>query len=508
MTKSAVSQISDLKIEYRAIDSLKMNASNPRRHHKTQIGKLAKSLQTFGFIVPVLVDPALQLVAGHGRILAAKSIGLKRVPTCSIEHLTAAQLQAFTIADNRLTDLSEWDDQTLAEELKRLSDLELNFEINVTGFDVGEIDFRIESLGSNSSRAECEPIPPPGPAVTRPGDLWQLGGHRVLCGNALESDSYVTLMGREKAAMVFVDPPYNVKIDGHATGLGAVRHREFAMACGEMSKAEFTDFLKRSFTLLAQNCSDGALSYVCMDWRHSYEILCAAQSLYDLQNICVWSKDNAGMGSLYRSQHELIFVFKSGKGRHRNNVQLGRFGRSRSNVWRYSGTNRLGTTSEEEQLTQNHPTVKPVRLIADAILDVTARGDIVLDAFCGSGSTVLAAERTGRSCRAVEIDPLFVDLIVRRWQLYTGENARNTRTGASFNASESGTEKCSAKKATTSAMANRRGIRNSKRAPPEIKRDAPRDRKTLRHFLKVNSQSKLRSRKMVSAKEFQSEKES
>jgi DNA modification methylase len=240
-------------------------------------------------------------------------------------------------------------------------------------------------------------------------------------------------MGEERAAMVFSDPPYNVPIDGHATGLGAIHHRSFAMAAGEMSPAAFAVFLARSLRNQAAFCLGGALLYLCMDWRHMTELLAAGREAdAELHNLCIWVKDNSGMGSLYRSQHELVFVFKTGNGTHRNNVQLGRFGRNRSNVWQYPGINSFSRKTEEGNLLALHPTVKPVALVADAILDCTARGDIVLDGFLGSGTTVIAAERTGRRCYGMELDPAYVDTIIRRWQKLTGGFARHAETGRSF----------------------------------------------------------------------------
>jgi hypothetical protein len=276
--------------------------------------------------------------------------------------------------------------------------------------------------------------------VTRPGDLWLLGPHRVLCGSALEAGSYATLMAlgdrggeAERAAMAFTDPPYNVPVAGHVCGLGAVKHREFAMAAGEMDAAEFTAFLNTAFGHMALHSLDGSLHFVCMDWRHIPELQAAGDAVYtETKNVCVWAKDNAGMGSLYRSQHELVFVFKAGRAPHRNNVELGRHGRHRSNLWSYPGVNSFGRRSEEGDLLALHPTVKPVKMVADAMLDCTARGDLVLDPFLGSGTTLIAAERVGRRCRALELDPLYVDTAIRRWQALTGDVARNARTGRAF----------------------------------------------------------------------------
>jgi hypothetical protein len=224
-----------------------------------------------------------------------------------------------------------------------------------------------------------------------------------------------------------------VPIDGHAGGLGAIHHRPFAMGCGEMDRSEFTAFLQQAFRNLAAFSLDGALQYICMDWRHLDELLAAGRDIYGgLKNLCVWVKDNAGMGSLYRSQHELVFVFKHGRKGHRNNVQLGQFGRNRSNVWRYPGANSFARGGEEANLLALHPTVKPAAMIADAILDCSARGEVVLDGFLGSGTTVIAAERTGRRCYGLELDPVYVDTIIRRWQVLTGGSARHADSGRLF----------------------------------------------------------------------------
>jgi DNA modification methylase len=427
--------VRSLNVIVRPIGTLKLNPANPRAHHPQQIRQLGRSIQTFGFNVPILIDGNLNVITGHGRILAAQHLGLKEVPTICLDHLSAAQARAFIIADNRLAEISSWNDSLLAEQLRELSELDLDFSLEITGFEMGEIDLRIESLASAESDDDAltERTPINGPPVSRPGNLWKLGAHRIFCGNALDSEAYSRLMTEERAAMVFIDPPYNVPIDGHVSGLGATRHREFAMASGEMNEQQFSNFLAQSFALLARNSVNGSIHFCCMDWRHSGEILRAGNSVYtELKNVCVWVKSNAGMGSLYRSGHEFVFVFKSGRGAHQNNVELGKHGRDRSNVWPYSNANAFGRTSEEGPLFKLHPTVKPVRLVADALLDCSSRGDVVLDGFLGSGTTVIAAERTGRRCYGMEIDPLYVDTIVRRWQAYSGEAAVLAPTGKSF----------------------------------------------------------------------------
>ena len=426
-----------LEIVYRPIDELKPDLANARLHSKEQIRKLKKSIETFGFIVPALVDAELNIVAGNGRVAGARMAGHSEVPTVRLDHLSPAQLRAFTIADNRLSELATWDDRLLAQQLKDLSLLGLDFSLDVTGFEMAEIDLRIESLKNltqpNDDPADALPELPANPPLSKIGDLWMLGNHRVLCGSALDAAAFAALMGDERAAMIFTDPPYNVPIDGHASGLGAIRHRPFPMASGEMNTTEFIGFLCRAFRNLAGFSIDGSLHYICIDWRHVAELSAAGGEAYDeLKNLCVWVKDNARMGSLYRSRHELVFVFKHGRDGHRNNVQLGRFGRNRSNVWHYPGANSFARNGEEGNLLALHPTVKPVAMVADAILDASARRDIVLDAFLGSGTTVIAAERTGRRCHGLELDPAYVDATVRRWQTLSGRSALHGVSGRSF----------------------------------------------------------------------------
>jgi DNA modification methylase len=394
---------SSWQIIYRRIDELKPHPANPRRHSKKQIRQISNSIRTFGFNVPILIDRDGNVIAGHGRRLAARELGMSEAPTLCLDHLTPAQACAFRIADNKLTENGAWDDRLLAQQLQDLSLLGLDFSLELTGFEMPEIDLRIASLVDIPDRADdpadAVPDAPAGPAISRIGDQWLLDRHRLLCGTALDATVFTALMGEQRAAMVFTDPPYNVPIDGHASGLGAIHHRPFPMASGEMDRSEFAAFLRQALCNLAAFSIDGALHFVCMDWRHLDELLAAGRDAFgELKNLCVWVKDSAGMGSLYRSQHELVFVFKHGRNRHRNNVQLGQFGRNRSNVWRYPGANSFARRGEEGNLLALHPTVKPVAMVADAILDCSARGDIVLDAFLGSGTTVIAAERTGRRC--------------------------------------------------------------------------------------------------------------
>lgn len=420
-----------IAVVYRLITELKPDPRNPRIHGARQILQIARSIETFGFNVPVLIDADRKMIAGHGRIMAAQHLGLTEVPTICLSHLSEAQRRAYMIADNRLTEISTWDEKLLGEQLRDLAELDLDFSLEATGFEMGEIDLRIEQ---SKSEAQGEPDAaddisgvPDGPPVSRPGDLWLLGKDcRVYCGSALDASAYTKLMDDERAAVIFADPPYNVRIAGNVSGLGTVQHREFAMGSGEMTESQFTEFLAKAFSLFGRHSVDGSLHFLCMDWRHISEMLAAGRATYsELMNLCVWAKDNGGMGSLYRSQHELVFVFKNDKGRHTNNVQLGRFGRNRTNVWRYPSARSFSRSGDEGNLLAMHPTVKPVAMIADVLMDCTSRGEIVLDGFLGSGSTVIAAERTGRRCFGVEIDALYVDAIVRRWQAFTRDTARH-----------------------------------------------------------------------------------
>ena len=421
------------RAELRNLQTLKPYQHNARTHSKRQIEQIARSIERFGFLNPVLIDASGTIIAGHGRVEAAKLLGLAQIPTLRIEHLTDAEKRAYILADNKLAEKAGWDREILAIELQALVDMD--FEIELTGFEMAEVDFLLDEateikqspLLPEDSIPELSAEPP----VTKPGDLWLLGAHRLYCGDARDERAYETLMKGTKADFVFSDPPYNVPIDGHVSGLGRIRHRDFAMASGEMSQAEYTTFLEKVFRLLCAQTENGSIHDICIDWRHVFELLVAGRAVYhELKNICVWNKSNAGMGSFYRSQHELVLVWKNGTQPHVNNFELGQFGRSRTNVWNYAGVNSFKRERAAELAM--HPTVKPVALVADAIRDCSRRGGLVLDPFAGSGTVVIAAERTGRKARAIEIDPAYCDLIVKRWQDYTGKRATHGRTGVEF----------------------------------------------------------------------------
>jgi len=372
-------------------------------------------------------------VAGHGRVEAARLLSMDLVPTIQLETLTPDQIRAYVIADNRIAEKAGWDKSILAIELQHLMTADTELDVTITGFEILEVDLILEQAPTEPDRDDSFEVHETDRTVTQSGDLWVLGKHRILCGNALDENSYKTLMASRRASAAFIDPPYNVAIEGNVSGHGSIHHPEFAMASGEMNEAEFVAFLTTSLRLLARHSTNGSIHFVCMDWRHASELLAAGNQIYEaLLNLCVWVKNNGGIGSFYRSRHELVFVFKNGKGPHRNNVQLGRYGRNRTNVWEYPSVSAISRQGDEGNLLALHPTVKPVALIADALLDCSARGDIVLDTFLGSGSTLVAAERVGRICFGIEIEPRYVDVAIRRWQRHTGDRAVHLATGKYF----------------------------------------------------------------------------
>lgn len=421
-----------LRIEYRKIGDLQPYAGNSRTHSDKQIAQVAASIRQFGFTNPVLIDAGLRIVAGHGRVAAAKTLGMSDVPTIELAYLSDAERRAYVIADNRLAELADWDSDILAIELQDLSKLEFDFDLEITGFETAQFDNLLcEDVDQTDSPDDEIAEPDNGAAITQTGNIWLLGKHKLICGDAQSDSAYTRLMGDELARAVFTDPPYNVKIGGHVCGSGAIKHREFAMASGEMSTTRFTEFLNSTLKAMADVSHDGAIHFVCMDWRHMGELRVACSGIYsELKNLIVWAKSNGGMGTFYRSRHELVFVYKVGTAAHLNTFGLGETGRYRTNVWEYPGVNSFGVNQKNLEL---HPTVKPVALVADAIKDVTQRGDIVLDGFGGSGTTLIAAERTGRVARLVEIDANYCDVICRRFQALTGETAILKQTGKSFN---------------------------------------------------------------------------
>ena len=423
-----------LEIDYLPVGALKPYPRNAHTHSRKQIRQIADSIKAFGFTNPLLIDRDNMILAGHGRLEAAKALGMDRVPCVRLEGMSEAQKRAYVLADNKLALNAGWDEELLALELQELLTVDDGFDIGLTGFTIAEVDGLIEGLSVEEPAAPRDEEVPPlgdGPAITQPGDVWVLGRHRLICGDSLSPAVVATLMAGETAQMVFTDPPYNVAIEGNVSGLGKVKHREFAMAAGEMTKAEFTTFLERAFRNLSAFSIDGSIHFICMDWRHMGEMQSAGERVYsELKNLIVWAKDNGGMGTFYRSRHELIFAFKKATAPHINSFELGQHGRYRTNVWTYKGMNSFGGSRNDEILL--HPTVKPVAMIADAIKDVSTRNGIVLDLFGGSGSTMIAAHKTGRRGYLCELDPLYCDRIIRRWQVYARDDAVLEATGQSF----------------------------------------------------------------------------
>jgi DNA modification methylase len=414
---------SSMLVQQISVLRIKEAERNARTHSKKQIKQIQNSIVAFGWTSPILIDEHGTIIAGHGRFQAALELGFTEVPAFVLSGLSDAKKRALALADNKIASNAGWDRLLLAKELSELASVLPTFDldIDITGFEPAEFDV----LMGDHVDLEMDPGDVPAAieknAVTQTGDLWILGAHRLCCGDAGLASDVRNLMGVERAAVIFADPPFNVRIAG-VVGRGKTKHREFAHASGEMTPTQFTAFLERWMRLAARYSEDGSIHYICMDWRHLGELSSAGRQVYsEMKNLVVWAKTNAGQGSLYRSQHELIFVFKNGEAPHQNNVELGKHGRNRSNVWTYAGVNTFRTNRMDDL--SIHPTVKPIALVVDAMRDCSRRGDIVLDPFMGSGTTILAAERIGRRAFGLEIDPLYTDLAIRRWQALTGRDA-------------------------------------------------------------------------------------
>ena len=402
-----------------SIDPAATSARNARTHSRRQVDQIVASIEAFGFTNPILADPEGRLIAGHGRLLAARQMGMGEVPVIELAGLSEAQKKALRLADNKIALNAGWDVEILKLELAELRLPEFDMDLSLTGFSAGEVDVILQE--SAEPEEEVIPVVPSEPR-TRPGDIWQLGEHRVGCGDGRDQAFLRAVVGEGRSIdAAFLDPPYNVKINGHANARG--RHREFAMASGEMTTSAFRSFLGETLGACAAVSRQGAVHFVCMDWRHMDDVTASSAGIYDeLLNICVWNKSNAGMGSLYRSKHEMVFVYRVPGAPHFNAVELGKHGRNRTNVWDYASVNSLwGSRREDLAL---HPTVKPVAMVADAICDVTRRGELVLDIFLGSGTSLIAAERVGRVFRGVDIDPAYVDVAIARWENLTGKPAQ------------------------------------------------------------------------------------
>lgn len=420
-------------VERVPINQIKPNPRNTRLHSEKQVELLARGMDEFGIHSPPVLDENNIILCGHGRVEAAKKLGVEELPIIRVTGLTASQKKALAIADNKMATLGQDNLQVLSEELALLYDpeIELGFDPGITGYPEVELDqILVKPQASARPDPADEAVPTiMGPPVTDAGYVWQCGPHRLICGNALTNETYDKLMGDERAELVFNDVPYNVPNRGHVSRRAGVR--EFAMAGGEKAPEEYIEFLSTATVMAKRYTRGGAVVYMCIDWRHVLEMsMATAASFGPPKNLIVWVKENAGMGSFYRSQHELIFVYVVGQGEVINNFGLGGKGRFRTNVWRCPGFNSFGR--DRDDALSMHPTVKPVALVADAIRDCSRRKGIVLDAFGGSGTTMIAAQRTGRCARLIEIDPHYCDVIVRRWEAFTGKQATLVSTGQTF----------------------------------------------------------------------------
>ena len=418
----------NLRIEQRPLAELRPAGRQARDHDKRQLAAIKASISQFGFISPVLIDQQGRILAGNARVEAAKALGMTCVPAVVIDHLTPEEQRAFVLADNRLAELGKWNKEALKLELEELSVLELDFSLEVTGFSLPEMEAIRFGVGQEDPGADDIPDVR-SETVCRRGDLWRLGDHWLLVGDATSPEALSRLMSGEEARVVFTDPPYNVPVEGHVTSSKA--HGEFVQGSGEMTDEQFTAFLGKVMAQIRSALVDGGLGYVCMDWRHMAHVMAAAQGAQlELLNLCVWDKGAAGMGSFYRSQHELVFVLKKGGAAHQNTVQLGKSGRNRSNVWSYEGVTGFGADKARER--SMHPTVKPMAMVKDALLDSSRKGDLALDLFGGSGTTLIAAEASGRRCRMMELDPKYADVIIRRWQAMSGKEAVHDGLGLTY----------------------------------------------------------------------------
>lgn len=408
--KSDLSNKAQLSVEYRPIAAIKPYAGNARKHPKSQIAKIAKSLRTFGWTNPLIVGDDDNLLCGHGRLEAAQLNGEKAVPVITLAHLSEADRKAYILADNRLAEEAEWSKGMLRSELSGLA--ELGYELELTGFDTIEIDTVLAMDDEEYDEEEVELPLDAGEPVSRVGDLWTIGNHRLLVGDARDPHSYEMLMHGDRAQLIVTDPPYGCVIENNVSGGGKVKHQNFVMGAGETGLGEFAmNLLRPAFKNIADHSQAGAIAFVFIDWRGAPYLYDAAKGIFDeAKNLIVWAKTNGGQGAFYRSAHELIYAFKVQPGKHINNFGLS--GRYRTNVWTYAGANTFRAGRMKDL--NDHPTVKPKKMIADAILDCSTRGGIVLDPFLGSGTTICAAEQVGRKGYGMELDPKYADVCLKR----------------------------------------------------------------------------------------------
>ena len=416
----------DLTFEYVSIDDLSFPARTLSQVNDRQHRQLMASITEFGFIAPLVISRGNEVIVCEKRLAAARELGLTQVPVVRANTLTPLQIRQYRIADNRLNELREWDADALKAELDEIIVLDPDVNIEALGYEVAEFDVAVQVVTEGEDPADIAPELPAEPQ-SRPGDIWEIDGHRLGCGDARDADFLRRLLDGEQPTCVFADPPFNRPVAQHIGGKGRIKHPEFVMASGEMSDAEFQQFQIDWLVQAVAVAQPGALIYVASDWRAPLATLAAAQTAgLEQVNFCTWELASPRLGSFYRSACEYFPVWKKPGGKSRNNVMLGRSGRHRSNCWHYPGANSFGAGRATLHL---HPTVKPLALVLDILLDCTARGDAILDPFCGSGTTLLAAQRTGRKARVIELDPRYVDVAVRRYQDVFGRAPRLQGSG-------------------------------------------------------------------------------
>lgn len=414
-------------LDWMDIGTLEFSKRRLSKENERQHRQLMASIAKFGFITAIVVK-GREVVVGEARLRAALELGVERVPAVDVGHLNAAEVRQFRIADNRLAELREWDPIALRAEFDEIIVLEPDLNIEAMGYEIPEFDIALQSP-ADAIDPDDGPVPVSETTFSRPGDVWEIDGHAIMCGDARSRTDWRAILGGKSPAVIIADPPWNCPVKSHMGGKGAIQHPEFVMASGEMSDAEFLGFQRDWLACACEYSVPGGLLYVASDWRALHATTEAAHSC-DLEqiNLCVWRK-TPGMGSMYRSAHELFLVLRKSGAQHQNNIRLGAYGRFRSNCWDYPGASSFGIGREALAI---HPTAKPVALLRDIFLDCTRRGDVVVDPFSGSGSTLIAAQRTGRAARVIELDPRYVDAAVRRYEQVFGRAPRLRSSGLTF----------------------------------------------------------------------------
>lgn len=427
----STSPLTAMKLELRAISSLKGLKRRARKSAPEQVERVARSLAALKQCAPILISDDGVIVDGHVVAQAMQKLGENQIWCVTVDHLDENQRELLHVTLNRLSECGEWDVEALGPLLIDLG--EIGFDLGTTGFTIQELDIVMSpSPEALVTTAADEEIPaPPSDPVTVLGDLWVLGNHRLLCGDSTDEESFEAVLNGRLADLVFTDCPWNIPIEGFVSGLGKKIHKDFKMAAGEMSDAEFGEFCRQFHAHSTAHLVSGGVFYSCIDWR-SVDTVMSAGKAAGLRhiNIAVWNKGSGGMGTPYRSAHELVVVFTKGDKLAVNNVELGKHGRDRTNVWSYPGANRKGSSAGKAL--EHHPTPKPIEMVRDAILDVSLPGALVLDPFMGSGTTLLAAQHCGREACGIELDPAYVDVEVVRWEAMTGEHAIHAVTGLTF----------------------------------------------------------------------------